>query len=149
MLKGRTCAGGRKKRQWKSKAESTSPTAHTESVLLAAIVDAYEERFVGISDVKGAYLNADFGEFLLIKFENEQVKIMCDINKKYKKYVLTKNRKQVLYIVLNKVLHDCVQSALLWYKMLSSFLIDMGFVLNPYDLCVANKVIDGTQCAIV
>ena len=117
--------------------------------MLTAIVDAYEKRFVGISDVKGAYLNANFDEFLLIKFENEQVKIICDINKKYKKYVLTENGKQVLYLVLNKALYGCVQSSLLWYKMLSSFLINMGFELNPYDLCVANKVIDGTQCAIV
>jgi hypothetical protein len=26
---------------------------------------------------------------------------------------------------------------------------DMGFELNPYDACVANKIINGTQCTIV
>ena len=25
----------------------------------------------------------------------------------------------------------------------------MGFKLNPYDLCVANKIIEGTQCTVV
>ena len=55
----------------------------------------------------------------------------------------------MLYLVLNKALYGCVQSALLWYKMLSSFLINIGFELNPCDLCVVNKVIDGTRCTIV
>ena len=82
-LKSRTCADGHKQRQWKNKAESASPAAHAESVLLAAIVGACEERLVGVSDAKGAYLSAEFDEFLLIKFENEQVKIMCNIDENY------------------------------------------------------------------
>lgn len=81
-LKGRTCADSHKQRQQKNKVESALPTAHTESILLTVIVDAYEERFVGVSDTKGAYLNADFNKFLLIKFENEQVSIMYSIDKK-------------------------------------------------------------------
>ena len=43
-LKGRTCADGRKQRQWKTKAESASPTAHTDSVLLTSVVDAHDDR---------------------------------------------------------------------------------------------------------
>ena len=27
--------------------------------------------------------------------------------------------------------------------------MDQGFVLNPYNNCVANKMIDGTQCTIL
>ena len=65
---------------------------------------------------------------------------MCDICKKNRKYVLTENGKQVLYLVLNKALYGWVQSALLWYKILLSFLIDMGFELNPCNLYVANEV---------
>jgi hypothetical protein len=55
----------------------------------------------------------------------------------------------VLYLELLKALHGCVQSALLWYELFSSTLQGMGFELNPYDACVANKVIDGKQCTIV
>ena len=25
----------------------------------------------------------------------------------------------------------------------------MGFTLNPYDLCVANKIVNGSQCTVV
>jgi hypothetical protein len=47
-----------------------------------------------------------------------------------------------------KALYGCVQSALLWYELFSSTLEKAGFELNPYDTCVANKVIDGKQCTI-
>ena len=32
--------------------------------------------------------------------------------------------------------------------MLTSTLRGLGFTLNPYDLCVANKIINGNQCTI-
>ena len=42
-----------------------------------------------------------------------------------------------------------MQSALLWYRMLKESLEEDGFVVNPYDPCVANKTYeDGTQCTI-
>ena len=42
-----------------------------------------------------------------------------------------------------------IESALLWYDLFVSVLKDMGFVLNPYDMCVANKMINGKQCTVV
>lgn len=41
-----------------------------------------------------------------------------------------------------------MESALLWYELYSMVLEDMGFELNPYDKCVANKTINGKQCTI-
>ena len=41
-----------------------------------------------------------------------------------------------------------IEFALLWYDMFVSVLKDMGFVLNPYDMCVANKTINGKQCTV-
>lgn len=38
-----------------------------------------------------------------------------------------------------------LQSALLFYKKLQGDLEEYGFEINPYDLCVANKVIKGHQ----
>ena len=32
--------------------------------------------------------------------------------------------------------------------MLAKSLEDMGFEINPYDTCVANKIINGSQCTI-
>ena len=51
------------------------------------------------------------------------------------------------YIVL-RAIYGCIDSALLWYKFLSKTLEGLVFLINPYDRCVANKVIDVTQCTI-
>ena len=38
----------------------------------------------------------------------------------------------------------------MFFENLSTFLVDeLGFAKNEYDLCVANKVIDGKQCTVI
>ena len=41
-----------------------------------------------------------------------------------------------------------IESALLWYDLFVSALKGMGFVLDPYDMCVTNKTINGKQCTV-
>ena len=49
---------------------------------------------------------------------------------------------------LDKALYGCVESAALWYENLSSTLKDLGYERNKYELCVHNKVSNGTQCTV-
>ena len=42
-----------------------------------------------------------------------------------------------------------MKSALIWYNTFVNTLKKMDFELNPFDPCIANKVIDGHQCTIV
>ena len=42
-----------------------------------------------------------------------------------------------------------MKAALLFWKRLSSQLTKWGFRINPYDSCVANKIIDDKQCTIL
>ena len=37
----------------------------------------------------------------------------------------------------------------MFWKMLSSQLLQLGFNTNPYDRCVMNKMVDGKQCTIL
>jgi hypothetical protein len=39
-----------------------------------------------------------------------------------------------------------LRDSLLFWNLLTSRLVLWGFVINPYDWCVANKMIDGKQC---
>jgi hypothetical protein len=87
-------------------------------------------------------------DFTILKMEGQSVDIMCDVCKDYIKFVCYENGKKVLYLKLLKALYGCVKSALLWYDLFSGTLEKMGFILNPYDTCVANKMIDGKQCTI-
>jgi hypothetical protein len=41
-----------------------------------------------------------------------------------------------------------MMSALLIYQKLVSELRSMGFIINPYNPCVANKILDGNQLTI-
>ena len=61
---------------------------------------------------------------------------------------MIENGKKVLYLRLLKALYGCLRSALLWYELYISILKKMGSRLNPYGHCVANKMIEGGQCAI-
>ena len=61
-----------------------------------------------------------------------------------------REEKKVLYVVLNKALYGTLQAAMLFWEELSGFLTnELGFITNPYDCCVVNKIINGTQCTIL
>ena len=148
-LKGRTCADGSTQRKYFSKEKTSSPTVSTDALMLSIIIDAYEKRDVATADVVGAYLNADMPDFTVMKLTGEAVNIMCRVNPKYKDFVTVEKGKRVLYVQLLKALYGCVQSALLWYDLFTNTLKAAGYVLNPYDACVANQTIEGKQCTIV
>jgi len=148
ILKGRTCADGRSQRGRYPKEQTASPTMSNDSAMLILITAAIEGRDVAIADVAGAYLKAEMNDFVLMKLEGATVDIMIELDPSLKDFVAIENGKRVLYMRLMKALYGCVQSALLWYKLFSSTLVSLGFELNPYDLCVANAIIDGKQCTI-
>ena len=67
----------------------------------------------------------------------------------YRKYITYSNKGiRMLYVRLNKALYGMLQAALLFYKELRGWLEDAGFEMNPYDSCVANKIVEGSQITI-
>ena len=114
------------------------------------IIDAYEGRSTSIVDFPGAYLHAKMPDEkrVLLKLRGQFVDIMCTVNPEYRTYVRYEKGVKVLYLRLLRALYGCLESALLWYELYSTTLVLMGFKLNPYDLCVANKMIRGSQCTI-
>jgi hypothetical protein len=58
--------------------------------------------------------------------------------------------RDVMYIQLAKALYGMLQAALLFWEDLSGYLISEGFELsNPYDNCITNKQIKGSQCTVL
>jgi hypothetical protein len=147
-IKGRTVADGRPQRNLYTKDETSSPTVSCDALMMSILIDAWEHRDVATADVTGAYLNADLDDFTLLKLEGESVTIMCDVCAEYTKFVCYEHGKKVLCLQLLKALYGCVKSALLWYELFSRTLQGVGFELNPYDTCVANKMINCKQCTI-
>ena len=56
--------------------------------------------------------------------------------------------RRVLYVRVLKAIYGMIERALRWYDLFSSTLADMGFEINLYDKCTANKVINGSQCTV-
>ena len=54
----------------------------------------------------------------------------------------------MLYVRLSKALYGMLRAALLFHKRLRSDLKDMGFEVNSYDPCVANKMVNGHQMTV-
>ena len=147
-LKGRTCADGRSQRPLYDKSQTASPTVSNDALLLTIIIEALENRDVATADVVGAYLKAYMDDFVIMKFVGESVRLLCELNPAHIPFVVKENGVDVLYVRLIKALYGCVKSALLWYELFAGTLQEMGFVLNPYDPCVANCDINGKQCTI-
>jgi len=53
-----------------------------------------------------------------------------------------------LYMRVIRAIYGCIESALAWYTLFTETLERMGFNINPYDRCIANKIINGHQCTI-
>ena len=68
--------------------------------------------------------------------------------KKYEKYTVMEKGNTVIYVRLLKYIYITLKLALLFWDNLSETLQESGFKNNPYDWCVANKMINGTQCTI-
>ena len=73
---------------------------------------------------------------------------MCEINPEHTKNVVYEKGRKVLYMKIIRGLYGCIEAALQWYKCYTEVLEKEGFILNPYDKCVATKMIDGHQCTI-
>jgi hypothetical protein len=149
-IKGRGCADGRKQRIHTKKEDASSPTVAIEAVMLSCVIDAEEERDVAIIDIPGAFMQVDMDEIVHMRLEGKMAELMVHIDPStYKTYITQENGKPVIYVMLKKALYGTLRAALLFWRRLSSQLMEWGFVTNPYDPCVVNKMINGKQCTIL
>ena len=86
-----------------------------------------------------------------IILEGEVVEAIVNLEPEaYKDFLLYNCKgKAMLYVQLNKALYGTLQAALLFWKLLSNTPQEWGFIINEYDRCIANKMIDGKQCTII
>lgn len=116
------------------------------------VIDVYKQRDVVVVDIPGAYLHAEMpkGKTVLLHLTDEFVDIMCSVNEEHTKNIVYERRgkklQRVLYLRVLRAIYGCLESALLWYQLYAGTLQKMGFVLNEYGKCVANKSIKGSQC---
>ena len=64
------------------------------------------------------------------------VTIDCKVNK-------------ALYVCTLNAIYGIMKAALLFYLKFVESLTSIGFVINPYDSCITNKIIDRHQLTVV
>ena len=149
-IKGRGCADGRKQRLTTRKEDASSPTVAVDSVMLSCTIDAKEKRDVGTVDLPGAFMQVDMDEIVHMKLEGTMAEMLVKIDPRlYRKYIQVERGKPVLYVELVKALYGTLRASLLFWRKLSAKLVEWGFEINPYDWCVANKMINGKQCTVL
>jgi hypothetical protein len=149
QVKGRGCADGRRQLIYSVKGDVSSPTVATESVLLTCTIDAFEGRDIATVDIPGAFLQAEMEGIVHVRLTDIVVDALQKIDPIYYDYSTYEGNKKVMYVQLQKALYGTLQAPMLFWKKLSCQLLEWGFTINPYDSCVANKIINGCQCTIV
>jgi hypothetical protein len=67
----------------------------------------------------------------------------------YKSYVShDKKVNMQLLVQCQNALYGTMVASLLYYRKFLKSLTDIDFIINPYDPCVANKIIEGKQMNI-
>ena len=150
-LKARLVGGGDgQDRNLYSRSETSSPTASTSAILIIAQLAAAEGRHVISLDIGSAYLNAnmpkdDPSKLVFMAIAPLIAGILTDIDPGFKKFMRPDGS---IIVELDQALYGCIESALLWYNELSTFLGSIGFRPNPYEKCILNKEQSGTQTTI-
>ncbi len=150
-VKARMCADGHKQKDdtW-LKQDTTMWMVVMELVFITAIFNSYKGRDVACFNILGAFLHADVKEDITMVLKGRLAELMVQVaSNLYKKYI-TVDRKgmAILYVKLQKALYGLLRSARLFYMKLVTNLESDGFVLNPYNSCVASKDVNGKQITV-
>ena len=80
---------------------------------------------------------------MIIVLRGELAELMAKVEPNlYMPYIITTSRGES---ILFGLLYGLLCSALLFYLKLRKGLEEFGFIVNDYDPCVANMMINGTQ----
>ena len=147
-------AGGNKQRNHIDKTDATSSTAALEYVLLTATIDAKEGRDVAIVHIPNAFVTTRIenkDDISTIRLRGKLAELLVATAPEiYKKYVTFNSKGElVLYVEALNALYRIMKAALLFYIKFVENIKSIGFQLNPYNPCVANKIVDDAQLTVV
>ncbi len=153
-IKGRQVYNGKPTREWLNRDEAASPTASLEGIMLTSVIDAKENRDIMTADIPNAFIQAPLpleegDERIIMKITGPLVDILLKLNTEtYGPYVVYEKSRKVVYVRVLRGIYGMLQAALLWYSKFRKDLEEIGFIFNPYDPCIANKMINDKQHTI-
>ncbi len=150
LLKTQQVAGGNKQQGYITKEDASSLTVSSEAVMLTCVINATKKRDVAVVDIPNAFIQTVVEDekdrsFICIRFLLVDIlgSIAPDVYGPYVR-VGKKGGKQLLVQCLT-ALYGTIVSLLLYYKKFVKSLKLNGLRLNPYDPCMANKQVKGSN----
>ena len=106
---------------------------------------------MAVTDIPWAFLHTDMKGTVHMILEGTIANLIVKLEPTiYRKYVWhDKKGKPMFYEQLKKAIYGTLQAAHLFWELLSDTLTGWGFMINPYDHCIANKIVKGKQCTII
>ena len=151
-IKARTCANGSPQREYTPREEAESPKASTEAILMTTVVDAKQKGGVMTADIPNTFVQTNIGERergqrIIMKIRGPLVDILVEMAPEvYADYVIIDyNGNKIMYVQMVKALYGVLQSSLLYYKQFRTDMESIGFVVIPYESCVAKRRVEGSQ----
>jgi hypothetical protein len=148
-IKAPMCANGSTQRTYIAREEATSPTAATDAILITGGIEAKQRRDVMTLDVPNAFVKTPIpqnGEKIITKIRGSLIDILTEICPGiYDKYIIKEGKRDVLYVRMLMALYGMLVVSILYYKKFRKDIESIGFEVNPYDICVANRKVNGKQ----
>jgi hypothetical protein len=148
-VKARMCANGSSQRSYIAREDVSSPTATTEAIITTGVIDAKQRRDVMTLDIPNAFVQTPIplnGDKIIMKIRGQLVDMLLELCPGvYEDYVRDEGRHKVLYVRMLKALYGMLISSILYYKKFRKDIESVGFEVNPYDICVANRTVNGKQ----
>jgi hypothetical protein len=148
-VKARMCANGSTQRAYISREEASSPTAASEAIITTGVIDAKQRRDVMTLDIPNAFVQTEIaldGDKIIMKIRGQLIDILLEICPGvYDAYVVNEGRHKILYVRMLRALYGMLVSSILYYKKFRKDIEAIGFEVNPYDICVANRTVYGKQ----
>ena len=134
--------------------EVMSLTMSTKGTLLTTVIEEQEDHDVTTCDIPNVFVQTHMeekdkdGNQTIMKIRGVCMDILCEINPIFRDYMVTKGNQKVLYVHITKAIYRMLVSSMIFYHKLTKALFSYSFELNPYDPCVANKMVNGQQLTI-
>lgn len=150
-IKARACANGSTQREYIDRDDAASPTAATDSILITGTIDAKQGRDVMTADIPNAFVQTNIdekkvGHRVIMKIRGPLVDLLLELDAPtYAPFVIQEGKSKVVYVRMVKALYGLIIASLLYYKKFKKDIETIGFKVNPYDPCVANRVVNGKQ----
>jgi hypothetical protein len=118
-----------------------------KAVFITTVVNAYKVHNVACFDILGTFLHADSDKDITMILKGRLAELMVQVTPNlYRKYIsVDRKGMAIFYLKMQKAIYGLFRSILLFYKKLVANLESVGFKLNPYDPCVANKEVKGLK----